>query len=233
MAESTNDHLVMPCVTFCSVLESSGLSVGLLHMGRSQMQRDEALQCFKFGITPVLVATSLASRGLDFPDVTQVINYDMPGDMGEYARRLGRLGRVGQLGVATTLFTQADVSMAAPLVVALKAARQQVPEWLDEMAVAGVEGGRRTGVGSAAANDGGGGGDDGDERQTGEGVAGKGVQSGSSSSSEVRKGGRSGLLLMRRRKQQANFGAYLPSSSAAAAAKVAKMGASKPAQLQQ
>ena len=212
-------HLPFPSLLslMCSMLESGGLSVGLLHMGRSQMQRDEALQCFKFGITPVLVATSLASRGLDFPDVTQVINYDMPSDMGEYARRLGRLGRVGQPGVATTLFTQADVAVAAPLVVALKAARQQVPEWLEDMAEvgAGVTSTRSDGAGASDNRDG----DGGLEGVSKEG----GLQSSSGGSigvggvgvsREMGRGGRSGSLLLvrRRQQQQPKFGAYLPSA---------------------
>lgn len=49
-----------------------GLSASLLHSGLTQALRDEAVQCFRFGVTPVLVATGLAARGLNIPDITQV-----------------------------------------------------------------------------------------------------------------------------------------------------------------
>lgn len=59
-------------------LAGQGASVALLHRDLTQDERDEAINCFKYGVTPLLVATGLAARGLDFPDVGHVINFDMP-----------------------------------------------------------------------------------------------------------------------------------------------------------
>ncbi|GFH07347.1 DEAD/DEAH box helicase, partial [Haematococcus lacustris] len=67
--------------------QQPGLSVSLLHSGLEQQQREEALQCFRYGVTRVLVATGLAGRGLDMPDVTLVINYDMPISLPDYVYR--------------------------------------------------------------------------------------------------------------------------------------------------
>jgi superfamily II DNA/RNA helicase len=127
----------------CRLLEQANVPAGLLHTGRTQLQRDEALQCFRFGVTPVLVATGLAARGLDLPDVTALVNYDMPGSLGEYARRLGRLGRGGQPGVATTLFGPGDAPLAGALVAALRGSRQPVPEWLEDLARGSSKGGQQ------------------------------------------------------------------------------------------
>ena len=63
-----------------------------------------ALRSFKSGHTPVLVATDVASRGLDIPNVAHVINYDMPNDIDDYVHRIGRTGRAGKKGLATAMF---------------------------------------------------------------------------------------------------------------------------------
>jgi len=54
-----------------------------------QVSRDETIQCFRFGVTPVMVATGIASRGLDVPDIAHVVNFDMPFDIHEYVYRWG------------------------------------------------------------------------------------------------------------------------------------------------
>lgn len=116
------------------LLTTHNIAASVLHMGRSQVERDEALQCFKFGVTPVLVSCGLGSRGLDLPDVTHVINYDMPFDVNAYVRRVGRARKGGVLGVASTLFTQNDAPMAQGLARVLAKCSQPVPDWLSSMA---------------------------------------------------------------------------------------------------
>jgi ATP-dependent RNA helicase DDX3X len=59
---------------------------------------------FKCGQTPIIVATAVAARGLDIPNVKHVINFDMPSDVEEYVHRIGRTGRMGNLGLATSFF---------------------------------------------------------------------------------------------------------------------------------
>ena len=64
-----------------------GVPCASIHGDRSQNQRENALMAFKSGDTPVLVATSVAARGLDIPHIKHVINYDMPLDIDEYVHR--------------------------------------------------------------------------------------------------------------------------------------------------
>lgn len=85
------------------ILRNEGLHADLLHAGRSQSQRTSALQRFRHGKVPVLVATDVASRGLDVEGIDYVINYDIPGTPEAYVHRVGRTARVGQKGLAMTL----------------------------------------------------------------------------------------------------------------------------------
>ena len=61
-----------------------------IHSGRTQREREDALRAFRTGRCPILVATSVASRGLDIKNVMHVINYDIPQDINEYVHRIGR-----------------------------------------------------------------------------------------------------------------------------------------------
>jgi len=84
---------------------------------REQREREEALQDFKTGRARVLVATSVAARGLDISGVEHVINYDMPSSIEDYVHRIGRTGRCGNIGRATSFFDAAtDFQLARPLV---------------------------------------------------------------------------------------------------------------------
>ncbi|KXZ44651.1 hypothetical protein GPECTOR_64g145 [Gonium pectorale] len=117
-------------------LAARGMGVALLHRELSQAQRDEAMQCFRFGVTSVLVTTSLAARGLNFPDVAHVVNYDVPRSPSDYVHQVGRTGRGGRPGLATTLFTPSRFFRpAAPwLRDALRASGSWVPPWLCALA---------------------------------------------------------------------------------------------------
>lgn len=74
------------------MLERQGFSVGALHGDMSQTTRMEALENFKSGKTGLLVATDVASRGLDIPNVGAVINYTFPLTIEDYIHRIGRTG---------------------------------------------------------------------------------------------------------------------------------------------
>ena len=83
---------------------------------REQREREEALSDFKSGRARVLVATSVAARGLDISGVERVINYDMPSNIEDYVHRIGRTGRCGNTGLATSFFDpSADTQLARPL----------------------------------------------------------------------------------------------------------------------
>jgi ATP-dependent RNA helicase RhlE len=79
-----------------------GIRAAVIHGNKSQGQRQKALEQFKNNQISVLVATDVASRGLDIPDVSHVINYDMPATIEDYTHRIGRTGRAGKSGTAIT-----------------------------------------------------------------------------------------------------------------------------------
>ncbi|VDD77742.1 unnamed protein product [Mesocestoides corti] len=105
-------------------------SVASIHGDRNQEDRELALRYFRTGVTPILVATAVAARGLDIPDVKHVINYDLPSDIEEYIHRIGRTGRVGNLGEATSFFNAKNRNLAGDLIVRLEDVNQLVPAWL-------------------------------------------------------------------------------------------------------
>ncbi|KAM4729214.1 putative ATP-dependent RNA helicase DDX43 [Anableps anableps] len=111
-----------------------GIAVQCLHGDREQSTREEALRDFKESLVRILVATDLASRGLDVHDITHVFNYDFPRNIEEYVHRVGRTGRAGRAGAAITLLTRDNWRMAPELISILERAGQDVPEELVLMA---------------------------------------------------------------------------------------------------
>ncbi|KFP93507.1 putative ATP-dependent RNA helicase DDX4, partial [Haliaeetus albicilla] len=106
-----------------------------IHGDREQREREVALQDFRSGKFPVLVATSVAARGLDIENVQHVINFDLPPTIEEYVHRIGRTGRCGNTGKAVSFFdNNSDGHLARSLVKVLSDAQQEVPVWLEETA---------------------------------------------------------------------------------------------------
>ena len=91
-------------------LKSANHSVAVLHANRSQNQRLEALAGFKSGKYEIMVATDIASRGIDVAGVSHVINYDVPENPEDYVHRIGRTGRAQAVGDAFTLVTPENAS---------------------------------------------------------------------------------------------------------------------------
>lgn len=83
-------------------LDQRGFKVAAIHGNKNQNQRQRALEDFKNNQVQVLLATDIASRGLDIDDVTHVINYDLPESYEAYIHRIGRTGRANKTGVALT-----------------------------------------------------------------------------------------------------------------------------------
>ena len=104
--------------------------ISALHGDMSQPMRTASLQQFTDGSTPILIATDVAARGLDIPDVKVVINFTFPLTAEDYVHRIGRTGRAGKQGLSVTLFTDRDKAQAGALVNVLRAAGQEVPEEL-------------------------------------------------------------------------------------------------------
>ncbi|TWW64265.1 putative ATP-dependent RNA helicase DDX4 [Takifugu flavidus] len=106
-----------------------------IHGDREQREREKALFDFRSGRCPVLVATSVAARGLDIPDVQHVINFDLPNNISDYVHRIGRTGRCGNIGRAVSFYDpDTDSPLAHSLVTILAKAQQEVPSWLEESA---------------------------------------------------------------------------------------------------
>lgn len=105
---------------------------------RLQREREQALADFKLGKAPVLVATSVAARGLDIAGVDHVVNYDLPKEIDEYVHRIGRTGRCGNLGKATSFYDpESDTDLARGLVRCLADSHQNVPDFLQSAADSG------------------------------------------------------------------------------------------------
>uniref|UniRef100_A0A6J0T3K2 RNA helicase n=2 Tax=Pogona vitticeps TaxID=103695 RepID=A0A6J0T3K2_9SAUR len=111
-----------------------GIPVQSLHGNREQCDREQALEDFKKGRVRILIATDLASRGLDVEDITHVFNFDFPRNIEEYVHRIGRTGRAGRTGEALTLVTRNDWRIASELIDILERGNQVVPEELISMA---------------------------------------------------------------------------------------------------
>lgn len=105
-----------------------GVEAVAVHGGKCQDERDLAIKQFKSHIVDVLVATDVASKGLDFPNVKHVINYDMPKDIENYVHRIGRTGRGENKGLATTLISkECDELTLRDLKSLLTEAKQRIP----------------------------------------------------------------------------------------------------------
>eukprot|EP00605_Chrysophyceae_sp_TOSAG23-4_P000505 GSChrysophyteH1.ASY1.ANO1.567.1 assembled CDS len=111
-----------------------GVAAASIHGDKSQAERNDAIRQYKECTKDVLVATDIAAKGLDFPDIQHVINFDMPSEIENYVHRIGRTGRSGKTGVATT-FINKDVPESALLDLKhlLIEAKQRVPPVLQAL----------------------------------------------------------------------------------------------------
>ncbi|KAG7389533.1 RNA-dependent ATPase [Phytophthora pseudosyringae] len=110
------------------MLHQRGWNCIAIHGDRSQQQRSEAVEQFKSGEVPLLIATDVAARGLDIPGVEYVMNYSFPLTIEDYVHRIGRTGRGGKKGIAHTFFTANDKPRAGELVNLLREGDQEVPK---------------------------------------------------------------------------------------------------------
>jgi ATP-dependent RNA helicase DDX46/PRP5 len=115
-------------------LLKSGYPCLSLHGGKEQSDRQSTIADFKSDVCNVLVATSVAARGLDVKDLRLVINYDTPNHLEDYVHRVGRTGRAGQKGTAVTFISEDEEKFAPDLVKALKDSKQPVPKDVQAMA---------------------------------------------------------------------------------------------------
>jgi superfamily II DNA/RNA helicase len=116
-----------------ALLYDAGIPTSTIHGDRKQFEREEALRRFKDARTPILVATDVASRGLDIPNVAHVIQYDLPRSMDDYTHRIGRTGRAGNEGIATSFFNGGNTGLTEEVLAYLSEHEQHVPEWMENM----------------------------------------------------------------------------------------------------
>ena len=112
------DHEIKNAIIFCNrkkdvgivfrSLQRHGFNAGALHGDMDQRQRTATLDAFRSGEIPILVASDVAARGLDIPEVSHVFNYDVPVHPEDYVHRIGRTGRAGREGHAAMLVTPKD-----------------------------------------------------------------------------------------------------------------------------
>jgi ATP-dependent RNA helicase DBP3 len=111
-------------------LRRDGWKCSSIHGNKNQAARTAALAEFKDGSCPLLIATDVAARGLDIPNVEVVLNYTFPLTIEDYVHRIGRTGRAGKKGISHTFFQPGDKSHAGELQQVMKQAGQEVPEAL-------------------------------------------------------------------------------------------------------
>ncbi|XP_050301149.1 probable ATP-dependent RNA helicase DDX43 [Anthonomus grandis grandis] len=121
------DYLSVECAM-------KNISCASLHGNRDQCDREQAVKDIGDGTVKILIATDVASRGLDIDDITHVLNYDFPKNIEEYVHRVGRTGRAGKFGESISYFTRNDWGQAAELIKILEEAQQYVPEEIYSMA---------------------------------------------------------------------------------------------------
>jgi superfamily II DNA/RNA helicase len=113
-------------------LQKHGFSVGALHGDMDQPARMAALEQFRKGELPLLVASDVAARGLDIPEVSHVFNFDVPHHPDDYVHRIGRTGRAGRAGTAVSIVTPLDQKS---IVAIEKLIGQQIPRAEGDFAV--------------------------------------------------------------------------------------------------
>ncbi|MGE0765306.1 MAG: DEAD/DEAH box helicase [Hyphomicrobiaceae bacterium] len=129
-------------------LAKHGFNAGALHGDMDQMSRTATLDKFRSGEISLLAASDVAARGLDIPDVSHVINYDVPWQPDDYVHRIGRTGRAGREGISATLVCSDDIKAVDAI---LKLTNEE-PNWIgdapDEAALAEGRSRKRRGRGA-------------------------------------------------------------------------------------
>jgi len=127
------------------ILRSEQVNAESIHGNRNQRERESALKSFRDGISPILIATDVAARGLDVPNVKWVINYDLPTTIDSYVHRIGRTGRCGNTGTAISLVgNKENKNVIRDLLNILQESNQNIPVWFSNMAADAAYGNYRS-----------------------------------------------------------------------------------------
>ena len=112
-------------------LQSIGKNCNTVHGNKIQAERERALNEFKESKEAILIATDVASRGIDIKNVSFVINYDFPGNIKDYTHRIGRTGRIGNDGCAISFLTEKNRNIYKDIYTILCENNQEIPDWLE------------------------------------------------------------------------------------------------------
>ena len=107
-------------------LNAAGYPSEAIHGDKSQSQREKALERFKKGLTPILVATDVAARGVDVKEVGLVVNFDLPNEPESYVHRIGRTARAGAEGRAVSFCSEEELEFLREIE---KTIRMAIPKW--------------------------------------------------------------------------------------------------------
>lgn len=110
-----------------------------IHGGKDQIDRDSTIDDFKAGVVPIMIATSVAARGLDVKQLKLVVNYDAPNHLEDYVHRAGRTGRAGNTGTAVTFLTEEQERYSLDIAKALRQSDQPVPEAVQKLVTSFIE----------------------------------------------------------------------------------------------
>uniref|UniRef100_A0A8C7GCW8 RNA helicase n=1 Tax=Oncorhynchus kisutch TaxID=8019 RepID=A0A8C7GCW8_ONCKI len=146
MAEKENKTIIFVetkkrCDDLTRRMRRDGWPAMCIHGDKTQPERDWVLTEFRSGKAPILIATDVASRGLDVEDVKFVINYDYPNSSEDYIHRIGRTARSTNKGTAYTFFTPGNLRQARELIRVLEEARQAINPKLLQLVNTGRGGG--------------------------------------------------------------------------------------------
>jgi len=126
-------------------LRSESVNAESIHGNRNQQERERALKSFRDGVSPILIATDVAARGLDVPNVKWVINYDLPNTIDSYVHRIGRTGRCGNTGTAISLVgNKENKNVLRELLTILRENKQAIPGWFSNLVAESTYGGYRS-----------------------------------------------------------------------------------------
>ncbi|MGD9802978.1 MAG: DEAD/DEAH box helicase [Hyphomicrobiaceae bacterium] len=134
-------------------LTKHGFNAGALHGDMDQMSRMATLDKFRSGEISLLAASDVAARGLDIPDVSHVINYDVPWQPDDYVHRIGRTGRAGREGFSATLVCSEDIKAVDAIAKLIGEDAQWIGEAPDEEALAEGRSRKRRGRGAGRGRD--------------------------------------------------------------------------------
>jgi len=128
-------------------LQHEGIRTLAIHGDKSQREREYALRSFRKGNIDTLVATDVAARGLDIPNVLWVIQYDLPSTIDDYVHRIGRTGRCGNTGTAISFVNSKNNNVIRSLHELLEESKQEIPSWFVQMVNSSYRGkrGKRNG----------------------------------------------------------------------------------------